>query len=110
MKQSATPSQYVIQPPSFPDFLFKTWVEPYRELMNWARQEYDARLKYCADRGYFKQHAYLTKNSSPIRILAELSGYRRFCSLITERVWDQFNPRERRFIRRAYEMRDLLLS
>lgn len=110
MKHSATPSQYVIQPPSFPDFIFKRWVSPYRKLMAWAKEEYNARLEYCASRGYFKQHAYLTRNSSPIRILAEVSGYRRFCSLITQEVWDQFTPRERVFIRRAFEMRDFLLK
>lgn len=101
-------SQYVIQPPNIPEFLYKSNSTAWKSLIVWANKEYEARLRYCAKNGYLKQWVWLHKNSSPIRILAEMSKYRKFCSLLTEGVWDMFSARERRFLRRSYELRELL--
>lgn len=110
MNQSVHPSQYVIQPPSFPTPVFRVSSIPYAELMEWAKMEYSARLDYCVRRGYWHEHRILTSNYSPVRILSELSGFRRYCSMMTERVWNKFSRPERRFLVDALELRDLLLK
>ncbi len=103
-------TQYVVAPPSIPEFLYKSNFTAWIALISWANKEYKARLRYCAKRGYFKQWVWLHKNSSPIRILAEMPQYRKFCALLVgnEGLWDMFNARERSFIRKAFELRDLL--
>lgn len=101
-------SQYVIQPPSIPEFLYKSNFSAWIALISWANKEYKARLRFCAKNGYFKEWIKLHKEYSPIRILAEMPKYRKLCALLTEGVWDMFSARERSFLRRSYEMRDLL--
>jgi len=109
MNQSAPSSSYVIQPPSFPDVVFKMSTKPYLELMEWAKTEFNARLDYCAKHGYMREHRELTRNFSPVRILAELTSYRRFCSIMSERIWNEFRREERRFFVDAFELREFLM-
>lgn len=101
-------SQYVIPPPDVPEFMYKTYDSAWIDLIKWANREYRARLHYLAKNGYVREWKVMNEEYSPIRILAELSGYRRFCSKMTQSVWDKFTGRERVFIRRAYELRDIL--
>jgi hypothetical protein len=110
MNQSTISSQYVVQPPQFPDFVFKSHSMPFSELVGWAKREYVERLNYLASKGYHKQHLFHTKNYSPKRILAEMSGFRRFCALVSWRTWNELSRAERRFISDAFEMRDLLMK
>lgn len=107
---SAIGSQYVVQPPSVPYFLYKGYSKPFKDLIEWARKEYASRLTYCAKHGYYKEHRRLTSDYSPKRILAELSGFRRVCALMTERAWNNLSRAERGFISDAFEMRDLLMK
>lgn len=102
-------SQYVIPPPDIPEFLYKSNFMAWITLISWANKEYKARLRYCAKNGYYRQWTWLHKNSSPIRILAEMPKYRKFCALLNEGIWDMFSARERSFLRKSYELRDLLL-
>lgn len=101
-------SQYVIPPPDVPEFMYKSYSSTWIDLIQWANREYRARLHYLAKNGYVREFKVMNEEYSPIRILAELSGYRRFCSKMTQGVWDKFSGRERVFIRRAYELRDIL--
>jgi hypothetical protein len=101
--------QYITNPPDVPMYLYKTKPQALRDLISWAKQEWIDRVNYCAEHGYMLQHARLTKDYTPIRILAEITGYRRICSLITQESWSKLSGRERVFLRRAFELRDLLL-
>ena len=109
MTHSATSSEYIIQPPSFPDFVFKRSAIPYRELISWAEAEYRARLEFCAKNGYYKEHTRLTAEWSAKRILSQLSGFRRYCALLNERVWNELERRQRRLLEDAFFLRDLIM-
>lgn len=102
-------SQYVIPPPDIPEFFYGNYKSVWIDLIQWANREYKARLHYLAKNGYMREFKNMNENWSPIRILAELRGYRKFCALMKKSVWDSFSMRERVFIRRSYELRDLLL-
>lgn len=103
-------SQYVIQPPEFPEFLFRAYSRPLEELIEWAQKEYQARLLYCSQRGYMREYRIVNEQYSPIRILAELSGFGRFCSVTTSQVWGRLSRKKRGFIMASYELRELLLK
>lgn len=105
---SQSPSEYVIQPPNIPDFLFKKHKSAWDELIQWSQDEFQARLRYCASHGYWKELKSLNQNSSPAMVLAELHGLKKWCSLISQDLWDSFGMRNRRTLRNAYQLRDLL--
>lgn len=100
---------YVNQPPTdIPFYLFKHRVGTWRKVIQWANEEFQLELRYCAERGYWRSLKWLNENSSAYRMLAELDVFRKMCANITQEVWDQFTPRERRFIRRAFELNQFL--
>lgn len=104
--------QYITPPPDLPMFVHKHYPEKtLPQLIVWAQREFQDRLIHCAERGYFRTLKYLNEEYSPIRILAEMSGFRKICSYLinNEKGWNKMTVRERRFIRSAYELRDLLL-
>ena len=103
-------SQYILPPPDLPPFLYKSSVSAFKALILWAKREHIKRLKFCADRGYYKEWKRLHEDYSPIRILAEVKGLRKILSVITDDVWNQLDMRERVFINRAYELSSLLRS
>jgi len=107
MKQSALASQYVIQPPSFPDFLFKSHIQPMEELVEWSKREYQARLIYCAEHGYWRELKYINEEYSPYRILAELRGFRRYVSLLSYNArWATARKYMHRFVSKAFSLRE----
>lgn len=111
MKQSAYKSEYVIRPPEFPEFLFKSHIQPFEELIEWAKKEYQARLIYCAERGYWRSLKYLNEEYSPYRILAELHGFRKYCSYLNYNPrWASARKYTQRFIGKAYQLRDMLFK
>lgn len=101
--------QYVINPPLIPMFLYRRNKTSWLRLMQWANDEFKARIRYCANHGYWRELKWLNENSSAISILAELSGYRKMCAIMDKCLWDQFTARERSFIRRSFELRDIIL-
>ena len=109
MRQSTIPTQYYIQPPNIPDFIYKSKKMAWYYLMEWSYKEYQARLNQNARRGYILEHLETTREYSPIRILAEMRGFRRLCANMPQSLWDTFTARERQYIRHCYEMRDYLL-
>ena len=110
MKQSANSVEYVIQPPDFPNFSYKHGLLPFREMVEWAKKEYQARLIYCAERGYWKHLKIINEEYSPYRILAELHGFRRFCSYLNHNAaWASADCELQDFIIKSYQLRDMLL-
>lgn len=101
-------NQYVIAPPDVPRFFYGSYESSWRELIYWAKREHIARLKYCADRGYIKEFRRLQREWSPIRILAELTGFRRMCAVMGESVWKRLFSEEKDFIISCLKLRDLL--
>ncbi len=104
--------QFMTAPPNIPLYLYKhrpDYTLP--RLIEWAKQELEDRINYCAKRGYLKEYLILTKEYSAMRVLAEMSGFRRICAnaVQNEDGWNRMTGRERVFIRRSYELRDLLL-
>ena len=109
MNKSAYSSEYVIPPPDFPDFVFKRYVQPLEELIDWARKEYQARLIHCAEKGYWRTLKYLNEEYSPYRILAELHGFRKYCSYLNQNPqWAGAKKSTQRFIVKSYQLRDML--
>lgn len=101
--------QYVIAPPSVPEFLYGHYESVWDELIEWAEKEYTARRHYLGKHGYYKEYVIHNEEWSPIRILAEMSGFRRLCAKLTSELWKRFNKIKKGFIINAYDMRDLLL-
>lgn len=101
-------NHYVIPPPNVPEFMYRTYDSTWIDLIKWANREYRARLHYLAKNGYVREWKKMNEEYSPIRILAELTGYRRLCAKMNDGVWNRFSMRERVFIRRAFELRDYL--
>lgn len=101
--------QYVIPPPTMPMFLFHHYGYAWVKIVQWSKDEFQARLRYLAEHGYWRELKSMNENYSPARILAELHGYRGLCAKMTDKVWNQLNVRDRRDIRRAFELRDMLL-
>ncbi len=105
--------QYINKPPDFPMFMYKNrpeYVLP--ALIEWANKEYSDGLDFCAKRGYYREYKYINEEYSPLRILAEMSGFRKICAYAEQGSMEGWNrmPREHReFIMRSYELRDLLL-
>lgn len=102
-------SSYITPPPDYPKFIVKKYgYGPMIDLIKWAKKEHLDRLKFCAKHGYVREWTRLHNDYSPIRVLAEYKGLREICASITEEAWNKLTMRERVFIRRAYEMMELL--
>jgi len=108
MKQSTIPSQYYIQPPSAPDFVYKISVRAWYDLMYWSYAEYKERINQNSTKGNYREVAVQAREYSPIRILAEMQGFRRLCSIMPSRIWKMFERREQDYLTRCYELRDHL--
>lgn len=102
-------TSYIIQPPNYPLFFYKMYPQKLiGELILWAQREHEARLRYCAERGYFKELKRLNEDYSFIRVLSEIDGYVRICAALGNRGWDRLTGRQRVYIRRAYEIKNML--
>ena len=109
MKHSTTNAQYVIRPPDFPDFLFKTHIYPMEQLVEWSKKEYQARLIYCAENGYWRELKYINEEYSPYRILAELHGFRKYVSYLSQNAqWAVARKYTHRFVGKAFSLREHL--
>lgn len=104
-----TSARYFTLPPTnVPEFFFRHYVWTWRNLIAWSVKEYDDALILFSKRGAMKTVKYLSKEYSAMRVLAEMPGFRRMIANITQDVWDKFDMRERVFIRRAWEIYELL--
>jgi len=108
MKQSTIPSQYYIKPPSVPDFVYKVSIQAWYELMVWSYKEYQERLRRNSLNGNYRELTKQSREYSPVRILAEMGGFRRLCSIMTSEMWVRLKREEQDYLIRCYEMRDHL--
>ena len=108
MNKSTPSSQYFVQPPDVPMFLAGR-PSNLRGLIQWAKDEHQRAVIISTKKGLWKTLDRLSKEYSPIRVLAEMHEFRRICANIKKSDWDALTGRERVFIRRAFELRDLLL-
>jgi len=81
-----TNPQYFIQPPSLPEFMFKRNKQAWYEIMSWSYREYRERINHNARHGHMRELTVQHREYSPIRILAELHGFRRLCSIMTSEL------------------------
>jgi hypothetical protein len=108
MKESANPASYITQPPNIPYFMFQHYASSFEKMIAWAEKEFQDRLRYCAEHGYWRTLKYLNEEYSPYRILAEVHGFRRMCAKIDQNTWNKLTGRQRVFIRKSFELRELL--
>jgi len=108
MRQSTIPSQYYIQPPSVPDFVYKVSIQAWYELMVWSYREYRERIHQNPARGYLRETTEQAREYSPIRVLAEMRGFRRLCSIMPNRVWDSLERQEQDYLICCLGLRDHL--
>lgn len=108
IQKSANPASYITPPPAIPEFMFKRYASSLEAMIEWAEKEFQDRLKYCASHGYWKTLKYLNEEYSPVRLLAETHGFRKMCAMITPQSWNKLTGRHRVFIRKAFELRDIL--
>lgn len=102
-------TSYIIPPPTnLPFFLFKRRGSNLHNLIEWAKQEHYARLRFCAEHGYWKELKRLNEDYSPIRVLSEVRTLRKICANITVEAWNELTRKEREFVTSAYEMWTLL--
>lgn len=101
-------TNFILQPPSVPMFLYKSHAGTWREHIKWARKEFQARIRYLAEHGEWKLLKWMNENSSPIRVLAELPDYPKMCAKLDDGAWNRLSREEREFITGAYELRAML--
>lgn len=104
-------ARYVIPPPDIPKFFYGFKVSAWRDLIYWAKREHIARLRYLAEHGYIREFRVFQREWSPIRILAELPGFRRYCGVLQEKgewIWKNLFREEQDFIISCLKLRDLL--
>ena len=107
---SATRSSYINQPPDFPEFMFKVYANPIIAMIEWAKKEHRDRMVYCSRHGYYRELKMLNEEYSPIRILAEVHKFRKYCSMLTDSVWRKLTKSQRDFIIESYELREMLFK
>jgi hypothetical protein len=102
-------NNYINPPPDIPLFMYKHYPKvAVAHLIQWAKKEHSDRLIYCAEHGYWRELKRLNEGYSPMIVLSELKEFRKIIIPIVKGGWDKLSMRERAFIRRAYEARELL--
>lgn len=108
MKTSTSHVEYFISPPSIPEFLFKTSKGAWYEIMSWSYREYKYRIEHNMVHGHPRELVVQDREYSPIRILAEMAGFRRLCAIMTSELWDSFSRREQDYLIACFDMREKL--
>ena len=105
-------SQYYIQPPNVPKYIYGFSNKAWENLMVWSYQEYRARLKELPKRGYLKELKFQSKEVSPYRVLAEMPGFRGLCAVLVKKpwMWNRLPKEQRDFIRKSFELRGHLIK
>lgn len=102
-------SPFIIPPPNYPMFMYKFFTSRLvKELIQWAKDEHLARLRYCAEHGYMRELKRLNEDYSPMRVLSELGNFGQICVSLSKKGWNDLTGRERVFIRRSFELKRLL--
>lgn len=105
-------SAYYINPPHRSMvyiFLWKHKLAQHMEaLVEWADKEYFYALQQAAQHKRWGTHRTLTSEWSGFRVLSQMEGFRKLCANLDDEQWNKLKPRTRKFIRKAYEMYELL--
>lgn len=90
---------------NIPAFLKKAYLADHiRDLIEWSKREYTMGMNYLNKHASAKTIMYFQHNVSAMRVLAENEEFREVLDLMNESNYNQLSPRERRFIRRTYEL------
>lgn len=90
---------------NIPAFLKKAYLADHiRNLIEWSKREYTMGMNYLNKHASPKTIMYFQHNVSAMRVLAERKEFREVLDLMNEQNYNQLSPRERRFIRRTYEL------
>lgn len=104
-------TQYITPPPPFarlPKFIYKWYPQKVLgDLMRWADNEYNARIKWANEHDLALAQI-LYKEWSGMRILAMMEGFRWICAQLDEDTHRKIDRRTYKFIRKSYEMYELL--
>lgn len=104
-----TTARYYTEPPNVPEFICKHYGHAVaKDLIEWAKSEYDMAIKLFTKRGAWKTVSYLSREYSAMRVLAEMPNFRRVVSLISPEEYNRLKFRDRVFLRRAYEIYEAL--
>jgi len=106
-------ARYYTAPPDLPAYMYKDYtVSSVSQLIAWSKKEYNDALRKYASRGEFATVKMLSDNYSPMRLLAEMNGFRKIVSILVRdsRIFNRLSWRDRIFIRRAYEIYEKLGS
>lgn len=100
--------RYYTPPPTLgdiPAFLKKHFLARHiRNLIAWAEREYTTGMNYLNKHASMKTIRYFQQEVSAMRVLAESEMFREVLELVNETNYNQLSPRDRRFIRRSYEL------
>ena|SRR5688572_32331607 len=100
--------RYYVEPPvqgNIPTFLKKAYLADHvRDLIQWAKQEYTVGMNYLNKHASARTILYFQHNVSAMRVLAENEAFREILDLMNDQVWNKLDAKERRFIRRTYEL------
>ena len=104
--------RYYLEPPqvtSLPPFMYKSHsVFIFTSLIKWADAEYKKALDCAVNCQDWKTVRILSKDWSGMRILSQMDGFRWICAQLDEKSWNKLDYKTRKFIRRAYELYELL--
>ena len=107
-------SAYYTAPPRvnpFYPFLWKHKLAQHMEaLVVWADQEYLYAVKQSVKYGHPRTIKILADEWSGFRVLSQMDGFRKLCAALhaDPDQWNMLKPRTRKFIRKAYEIYELL--
>ena len=103
-------TQYYINPPLVPAFLYKRSKLAWQRLMVWSYREYQERIKQTSKRGHLKELQVHSGSYTPMRVMAELPSFRSICVFLKQnpKLWDSFDRNEQKFLVKAFKLNGLL--
>lgn len=100
--------RYYTQPPTqgnIPAFLKKAFLTDYiRNLIEWSNREYTLGMNYLNKHASMKTILFFQREVSAMRVLAESDAFKEVLEYMNEQNYNKLSARERRFIRRTYEL------
>lgn len=100
--------RYYVEPPTqgnIPAFLKKHFLARHiRNLIRWAEREYNTGMNYLNKHASMKTIMYFQQEVSAMRVLAESGLFQDVLESLNETNFNQLSARERRFVRRSYEL------
>lgn len=102
---------YNAPPPiDLPTFMYKGFygLRLFESLVAWADNEYLNALQNVTRKGRIDKARILADEWSGMRVLSQMDNFRWVCAQLDEDTWKRLSRKTRRFIRKAYELYELL--